>query len=74
MQGEPHHNLTFLKQAEVRGRSCRIIHERKNLGSKLAQFVDFVIALAVQRQRLRMRIRYQVWPNASFRRAHGRVH
>jgi hypothetical protein len=72
MQGEPHHNLTFLKQAEVRGRSCRIIHGRKNLGSKLAQFVDFVIALAVQRQRLR--IGYQVWPKASFRRAHGRVH
>lgn len=45
MQGEPHHNLTFLKQAEVRGRSCRIIHGRKNVGSKLAQFVDFVIAL-----------------------------
>lgn len=49
MQGEPHHNLTFLKQAEVRRRSCRIIHERKNIGSKLAQIVDFVIAFAVQR-------------------------
>ena len=47
MQGEPHHTFTFLKQAEVRGMSCRIIHERKHLGSKLTRVVDFVIALDV---------------------------